>query len=119
MVLARAVLELDAPTVRHAATVPALLESIAQDFSVHRIVREGSALLEGLKGSTCSVCLDDEEDDTALWVRLKRCGHAFHTKCMQEHLNGRTLLDLEQNCRDVDAPFVVNCPLCRADLFDN
>ncbi|XP_052192307.1 RING-H2 finger protein ATL18 [Diospyros lotus] len=54
---------------------------------------------------TCWVCLVKMKGEEEVVSRLRRCGHVFHTRCIQSWIR--------LCCR----PHHFTCPLCRTSLF--
>jgi len=49
----------------------------------------------------CPICLNDE-DKVSIWVSLTKCGHIFHSKCINKLFENKF--------------YIQPCPLCRAEF---
>lgn len=57
----------------------------------------------------CSICLDTVEENDVFGVSKTRCGHIFHTTCLQRH-ETQTTLNVMNNQQGF------HCPNCRQHL---
>lgn len=72
----------------------------------------------------CTVCLENLFDDQDTAVRIYKCGHRFHYKCVQENLShcpncrGKTALLCGKCFAPIDTAYVIGtraytmCPAC-------